>query len=197
MISPIIKLIQKECGKQEIKNVMGLDASLTNSGYAVRYKEEGKFHSITGIMKSPKVDARRLKYFYDEFKAKLAELDVNLIIKEGYAYDKANRSHAIGELGGVLALAAFENKVPIIFVAPTTLKKFITGSGKGKKSAIMKDVYKKWKFDTSDDNIADAYGLMKIGMAVRKFVNKGDKAFNKTLKYEKECLSTVLKMKIK
>ncbi|MNO43382.1 Crossover junction endodeoxyribonuclease RuvC [compost metagenome] len=51
-------------------------------------------------------------------------------------------------------------------VAPSQLKKFVSGNHQAKKSEMMKAVYKKWGFDTDSDNIADAYGLAKLAEAI-------------------------------
>ena len=45
---------------------------------------------------------------------------------------------------------------------PTQIKKFITGRGNAKKDVIIREVYKRWGFETDDHNIADAYGLAQM-----------------------------------
>lgn len=81
----------------------------------------------------------------------------------GGAYQNPNSLIAMAELRGILELFLEDVKNHIIYVAPTQLKKFITGSGKGDKSKIMKDVYKRWNFDSQTSDEADAFGLWKIG----------------------------------
>lgn len=51
-------------------------------------------------------------------------------------------------------------------VAPSTLKKFVTGKGNSEKSLMLREVYKRWKCDCTDDNQADAVGLAYIGAAL-------------------------------
>ena len=85
----------------------------------------------------------------------------------GGAYQNPNSLIAMAELRGILELfledVCSEATASIIYVAPTQLKKFITGSGKGDKAQIMKEVYKRWKFDAKNSDEADAFGLFKIG----------------------------------
>ena len=53
-------------------------------------------------------------------------------------------------------------------VAPTSLKKFITGSGKGDKSLMMMSVLRDYDFESLDDNECDAYSLAILGLALLK-----------------------------
>ncbi len=76
---------------------------------------------------------------------------------EGYAFSsKFSRAHDLGELGGVLRLAAHDCRLPTIIVPPNTLKQFATGKGNVGKGVIIKEAYKRWSIDVSDDNEADA-----------------------------------------
>ncbi len=53
----------------------------------------------------------------------------------------------------------FDNKIPFEIVAPPTLKKFVTGSGRAKKEQMLLKIYKKWgrEFDSTDE--AEAFAV--------------------------------------
>jgi crossover junction endodeoxyribonuclease RuvC len=53
-----------------------------------------------------------------------------------------------------------------MIVAPSSLKKFITGSGKGDKDMMMMSVYKNYGFEAMDNNECDAYSLAVCGLGV-------------------------------
>lgn len=55
---------------------------------------------------------------------------------------------------------AYKN-ITLYTMVPGVIKKFITGKGNAKKELILKEVYKKYKFDTTDNNIADAFAIAK------------------------------------
>jgi crossover junction endodeoxyribonuclease RuvC len=55
-----------------------------------------------------------------------------------------------------------------IVVAPTRLKKFISGTGTAKKEMILKDVFRIWQYDAKSDDEADAFGLAMLGLAMMK-----------------------------
>lgn len=85
---------------------------------------------------------------------------------EGYAYG-AQMAHMAGEIGALVKLELrgwleSEAKYPVI-VAPSMLKKYVTGRGTGvKKNQILLNVFKKWDVEFTDDNAADSYSLARI-----------------------------------
>jgi len=86
---------------------------------------------------------------------------------EGYAYG-AQMAHMAGEIGAVVKLELrswlydTEAAYPLI-VAPSMLKKYVTGKGTGvKKNQILLHVFKKWDIEFTDDNAADSYSLARI-----------------------------------
>jgi Holliday junction resolvasome RuvABC endonuclease subunit len=90
----------------------------------------------------------------------------NLVLIENYAFGKTNQAHQMGELGGVIRLMLFEEGYEFFVIPPTRLKKFLTGKGVADKNIILKEVFKRWKFDVDDDNVADALVLMQLGLAL-------------------------------
>ena len=69
-------------------------------------------------------------------------------------------------------------------VAPSSLKKFVIGSGKGEKNLMLLHVFKKWGIEAVNDDEADAVALARVGVAL---VNP-DAAKHK---YEKEVLAVI------
>jgi len=59
----------------------------------------------------------------------------------------------------------FDLKYEII--APTSLKKFVTGKGNSKKELMLLEVYKRWGIEFKNNNLADAYGLSRMAMGDR------------------------------
>lgn len=77
-------------------------------------------------------------------------------------------------------------ETPYILVAPSALKKFVTGKGNAKKELMMLEVFKRFGIDTSDNNIADAVGLMHIGLAIAG-------RYQTTMGAQREVLDTLAK----
>lgn len=60
----------------------------------------------------------------------------------------------------------------LFMFTPPEIKKFVTGKGNAKKELVMKDVYKRWGFETDCLDLSDAYA---IAQYTRKKVEDGTK----------------------
>lgn len=90
----------------------------------------------------------------------------------------------LAELGTMIRYKILKNDFPLCVVAPTKLKKFVTTKGNSPKNMMLKAVYKKWGYDVTTDNIADASGLANFAKVVYTLHNKPDTI--KLLQYEKD-----------
>lgn len=141
-------------------NYIGLDLSLTNSGYMVASEVKLESH---GVIKTRKRGIERLQYIYEEISDLIKCYSNCIIAIEGYAFSpNQGRSFSLGELGGIIKLLLYQNKIKYYVVAPTTLKKFATGSGRAQKSDIAKEVYKRWGAEFKTEHEVDAFVLAKI-----------------------------------
>ncbi len=99
------------------------------------------------------------------------EIPMGAHVGSGAKTDRIYTSYILGVLhftpfnfkGGVS-----DSTVKIITMVPGQIKKFITGKGNAKKELILKEVFRRYDFDTSDNNIADAF-------AIAKYVQKENK----------------------
>jgi hypothetical protein len=168
---------------------VGIDQSYSGFGLTFLY-EDGTYK--TQVKKfDPKKSAgvNRLSDIIVWLDMQIAANDGEIIehvCMEGYAQGSKFGREVAGELAGVvkLTLRSFdfdreETCFPTI-VAPTSLKKFVTGSGTAKKNEILLGVYKKYGVEFTDDNAADSYGLAQIAKAIHTSTTK--------FKYEDEVL---------
>jgi len=76
----------------------------------------------------------------------------------------------IGEVGGAARLWMHQGGVRWFELAASTLKKYVTGSGKGKKETMWLGCYQRWGIDTktlgTDNNVLDAYCLARAALAL-------------------------------
>lgn len=172
---------------------IGLDASLTGYGVVVYFSDGQHVEKLIKTKPDQDVYAYRLKQIKDELVSSLQAIDKHYTIKaicmERPAY-AASGAFTGGLVHAATALALLEvfdgtTLVKPDLVATNTLKKFVTGAGNGPKNVIIKGVYKKWGYDTDDDNLADAYGLARLAAAVTCGTSE--------LSYERDCIATVLK----
>lgn len=94
----------------------------------------------------------------------------SIVIMEDYAYGASGKTFAIAENGGILKYRMIcEYGIPhenIHLVSTHHLKMFATGKGNSTKDIILKEVFRRYGFDTSSNDEADAYILWRIGLAL-------------------------------
>lgn len=142
-----------------MRAVMGFDPSLTSSGAVILGLEDASLQTHRTIDGSKLRGPERLHRIRLVMTELVKLWKVELVAIEGYAYGKFMKREALGELGGVLRLALYDLRVPYIVIAPSSMKKFVTGKGNADKDEVMTAVSEKYghNFDTDDE--ADAFGL--------------------------------------
>lgn len=145
----------------QIMKLLGLDLSLTSSGYSLN----GNTGIITTKAKGPErlsiVNKTVLQLCLDEF--------IDCVVMEGYSFASRNsQAHSIGELGGCIRMTLWECGIPYIEVPPTSRAKFATGKGNAGKteviSAISSKTGKLFSGAGADDE-CDAWVLEQMGLA--------------------------------
>lgn len=150
---------------------IGIDQSYSGFGLVV-LDETGHCHQKS-LLKYPlnkyKTESERLVKIYDDllmfFGMHVSSGAEIHIVMEGYAFGAKLNREKLGELGGIVKLVSqlVLHQNPIS-VPPTTLKQYVTGSGKASKEDMLAAV-QKWDADITDHNLADAYGLAHMLMS--------------------------------
>lgn len=112
--------------------------------------------------------------------------EVRQVAFEGYAYGAQFKREELGELGGILRLALIEVFPPHMLhtVAPMSVKKYATGSGRSPKDRVMLEVYKRWGYEAATNDLADAYTLARISADL-------DREEPPCLKFQAEVIRTI------
>jgi crossover junction endodeoxyribonuclease RuvC len=167
-------------------NILGLDLSLTGTGWCVNTDLELK----VGTVDTKKIDGfPRLHKILHEILGLVVEREIECVVMEDFSFASKGRGiFQIGGLGYIVRYFLWNNGMPFYLVAPSQLKKFATGKGNSDKSIIIKEIYRKWGADINDDNQADAYVLSRIGHGVFDVDTK-------FLSYEQEVISEIKKQR--
>lgn len=178
--------------------ILGIDASLTNTGICALQLDKydgGELNYVIETFSPKTMGDTRLHDIYQFINRTCIANSVQLAVIEGYAFNpRFGQTYSIGEAGGVIKLRLFQQTIPLIVVAPQSLKKFATGIGKGKKNQMLMCAYKKYGIEFKNDHECDAYCLAQIGKIIWKM--KHHKFDVKTLlKYEQEVIKTVCNSK--
>lgn len=179
------------------KLFIGMDLSITGTG-VMFLDEDLRIRRYELIETSAKEhDLIRLpgiaERVQEQVRGAIAEgfrTDEMYVLIENYSYGSQN-SHLtrLGELNGYIKRVLLDYTIPwkrIWVCSPNTAKKYVTGKGRGAKSQVMLQAYKKWEVDFADDNLCDAYVLARL---MRHVIIE-----HEPLKYELECLRAVAKM---
>jgi crossover junction endodeoxyribonuclease RuvC len=184
----------------EVSDVyMVIHPSLTATGVAIFHQGMLKTFVLSAIKEVPgarpgktKQEAmkgiERVAWFYAEFSSLFKIYRPTTLAIEGYSYGSKNsHSHSLGELGGVLRLAAHDCRLRTIIVPPNNLKQFATGKGNVGKGVVSKEAFKRWGIDVNDDNEADA-GVLSL-MASSYEMDAPLTAFQETAMKKVELMS--------
>lgn len=143
--------------------VLGIDQSLTASGYAVLDEHENVLRlgcitpKIRGVERLCTIEQQVLDIINEE--------DIKAVGIEGYAYGTYMKSEVLGELGGVLKRAFYLVRLPTYVIPPTKVKKFATGKGNANKTMVVTSTVMKYNLDIKNDNEADAFVIARMVLA--------------------------------
>lgn len=112
--------------------------------------------------------AERLVLIEEGFNSILNDLDGQdmEVFVEGYAYGAKFQRESLAELGGVIRRNLFLRKQAFWVVPPTSVKMYVTGSGRATKNYMKKCTKEKWNESFKSDDVCDAYGLSRVGMNI-------------------------------
>lgn len=150
---------------------IGIDLSLVGTGVIVL---ENGVISKRQLIKSKPVGDRptdelaRIRKIVEQIKETVDEYRPDVAVVENLAF-MARNTTALTQLAGLnyfTRAMLVDYGIPFYLVAPTSLKKFVTGNGAAKKDVMMLEIYKRYGVSLLDDNIADAYALAQVGLAL-------------------------------
>lgn len=142
-----------------VPRVAGLDYSLTSTGLATTHP-----HKATLI--KPRVDGHaRLQELKVSVAALLRQARPSLVVVESGSY--ASTSSTFHQLAGgwwILTHQIHQLGIPYATVAPSTLKRYATGSGKATKTMMLGAARAAWPgIPVQNDDAADALFLAALG----------------------------------
>lgn len=147
------------------KIILGIDPGIANTGYGVVEFHANRFtlRSFGNITTSPQTASEtRLKKIYDAITDLITEFAIESIALEDVFFSKnINSAFTLGEVKGIVKLAAANANCSITLYAPTQVKQAVVGYGKATKSQIQKmtQVMLKLKEPPRPDHAADALAL--------------------------------------
>lgn len=143
---------------------VGLDLSLTSTGYSCGDNQK--------VLNTKTRGPERLFIISTLLLEELQSVENPIVLIEGYSFASRNsQAHSIGELGGVVRVMLWSNKIPYVEIPPTVRAKFATGKGNASKGEVVSAISARtgivWSGSGADD-LCDAWileecGLLKLG----------------------------------
>jgi len=155
------------------KLYVGIDASFSGTGVVIINNEFKIIEQrLIGTKKRDDIYdiEHRMLYIVKalEFLLKYKN-DIKLVLIEGLSYGSTGDGAAqLAALNYFIRIFLLQNDIPYGSVTPSSLKKFVTGTGQCKKNLMLKEVYKKWGEDFQDDNLCDSYALSRYAYEIYK-----------------------------
>jgi Holliday junction resolvasome RuvABC endonuclease subunit len=147
---------------------IGCDLGLVKSGIVIlndRFEIESQ-----NLIKVRSRGAERLcdiERAFDAIVQPYRPCDINVFV-EGYAYGARYQRESLAELGGVMRRYLHLANLQFWIIPPTSLKLFVTGTGKASKNYMKKCTKDQWGKVFKSDDVCDAHGLSRLGMCVMK-----------------------------
>lgn len=154
---------------------LGLDLSLTGTGLVI-IDDDYKIQVIE-LLHIEAREVERLLFLEEEFLNIIKPYadKIDLMAFETPAYRADGQQFSLGEWAGLVKLNLFKMGIKMLKVAPTQLKKYVTGVGKGEKGVIILDVYKNFGEEIRQNDQADAYVVARIAHDFDFIFNKNKK----------------------
>jgi crossover junction endodeoxyribonuclease RuvC len=158
--------------RRTLLRAVGIDPGLAMTGFGVvetllRGGEAREWGAIRTEAGRP--IPIRLKTIYDGIKSLLHKWDPNLLVIEDVFVLQQFPKAAIrlGEVRGVVYLAAQEQDIPILEVKPTEVKSALTGSGRADKEQMMKMIRQILRIEAplGSSHAGDALALAVTGLS--------------------------------
>jgi len=166
---------------------IGIDKSLTSTGICIIYADGSILQDEIG---SKGFGVDRIKEICQKVIKHCVSVKNPFVCMEGYAFDRMNRSHELGELGGVLKLFLNVKNIPWLEVPPTTLKKFVAKKGNAPKNLMPMWISKRFGFEPIGGDAADAIGCAFLLKCADEYV----KGHFKGAIYENEAIESFLSL---
>ncbi|MFC1591743.1 crossover junction endodeoxyribonuclease RuvC [Thermodesulfobacteriota bacterium] len=164
--------------EQHKYRALGIDPGLAATGYAVigSFSKGGEVCSAGSIKTAPRHSVPlRLQQIYREMSTLIETwLPQLIVVEDVYVLDKFPKAAIqLGEVRGVIYLAAQERAVEILSIRPTVVKSCLAGNGRATKQQVSRSVKRVLGLsrEITPDHASDAAALALIGMSRKGFIS--------------------------
>lgn len=145
--------------------VMGIDLSLVETGIICLEDGEITQRLLVKSKPSDEKEIERIQKIAYEVTESILSFKPDLIVIEGLSYGSKNTTSLcqLAKLNFSIEIYCHQMGHPYLIIAPTHLKKFVTGKGNAKKEVMLMKVLKRYGLEFDNNNLCDAFCLAKFG----------------------------------
>lgn len=144
---------------KKIIKIAGIDPSINNLGFVSKRRQ---IVIRSGVLRG----FERIQAMFKNVTRCLRHDNITFLVLEGHSFgSRGSGIHTTIEFIGLIKYWCRLHDVKVLIIPPRMLQKFVMGKSPRKtaKELAIKAVHKKWGFPTVNSDIADAYGLWKLG----------------------------------
>jgi len=146
--------------------VLGVDPSLNGTGLVLVSSDLVATHKKIALPSGGDVNAK-LERIFSSTEDILIGKSPLLCAIEGPSHGSASRQHTLGQVAGVLRLAAIRKGIPLLTIPPKSMKLAVVGSGSASKEDVADCVNQILRNALPQDtDVTDAAGLALVGLQV-------------------------------
>lgn len=147
--------------------IVGIDPSLTGLGFCVLGGGEGTLFEQSFSTPASMPMLKRLTSLSERVAYHVKYYNPDLVVIEGLVNDRFGSGNDRAGLHWLIraSLSKFEEEGRLKVVFPTSLKKWVCGTGSAQKELMLMKTLKRWGREYTDNNLCDAYCLAKWGEA--------------------------------
>jgi crossover junction endodeoxyribonuclease RuvC len=164
--------LTNEINKHHTYKALGIDPGLAATGYAVigTLKQGGELCAWGSIKTSPQLDGpKRLHRIYTAIVSIIEQWQPNIMaIEDVYVLDRFPKAAIqLGEVRGVVYLAAQQHALEVTKIRPTEIKSCLTGNGRATKEQVHSAVKRilRNQQDITPDHASDATAIALISLS--------------------------------
>lgn len=149
--------------------IASFDLSLTATGYAVAV--DGVVDPYYGVITGKGDGIGRLVAMRNDVMAQVDAVKPDFVVMEGLSMASRGMNDQLAGNAYLIRAELFTDGIPYVLVSAMGLKKFVCGTAGSKKFKVgkelmLKEIFRRFGHDVTDNNVADAIGLAYVGMAL-------------------------------
>jgi crossover junction endodeoxyribonuclease RuvC len=146
-------------------NFVGLDLSFRGTGLTVLSGSSDILFQKLIVSPAKECIERRICFLSKEIFSVIKQYDQFVVYMEGLSFSSSGQ--ATLDLAGLhfyIRVNMYKDYPEQLYIIPpTTLKKYVTGTGRCQKNLMLLKTYKKFGIEFTDDNLCDSYCLARYG----------------------------------